>query len=381
MRAVVVGGGIGGLAAAAALRLVGWEAIVLEHATVLDPVGAGLGLADNALRALDRIGAGDAVRERGASAAVVRILSRQGAVITAVPVAKRGWELLGIHRADLQEALFDVAGHNAVHLGRGCSAFREERGRVVAELEDGSEEAGDVLVGADGIRSTLRAQLLADGPPEYAGYLGWRAVVSFEDERLEGAMSESWGSGLRFGLVPIGRGRLYWFASETAPEPPAPIVPGRKAELVRAAAGWHEPIEAVVDATPEHAISGTGIYWRKPVSRWGGGRATLLGDAAHPMTPDISQGAAQALEDAVVLAAALRGAVDVPAALRAYEAARRKRTSRIVKRSRALGRLAQSANPFATRARVALFKLPEAMQVRQQRWIVEHDLPTLSEPA
>ncbi len=324
------------------------------------------------------IGAGEAVRERGAAATRLRILSRRGDVIAELPIAARGWEMVGVHRADLQDALRRAAGETVVRLGTACTGFREQGGSVVATLEDGSEEAGDALLGADGIRSSVREQLIGDGPPEYAGYVGWRAVVSFEDARLEGTMSESWGRGLRFGLVPIGGGRLYWFASATAPEPDAPLVAGRRDELARAADGWHEPIAAAVTATPEDAISGTGIYWRKPAGRWGSGRVTLLGDAAHPMTPDLSQGAAQALEDAVVLAASLRDVEEVPAALRAYEEARRKRTATIVKRSRAAGRLAQSANPIVARLRSALFKLPASFQARQQAALVEHHLPPLS---
>jgi 2-polyprenyl-6-methoxyphenol hydroxylase-like FAD-dependent oxidoreductase len=165
-------------------------------------------------------------------------------------------------------------------------------------------------------------------------------VTDFEHESLRGRMTETWGRGVRFGLVPIGGGCLYWFVSESRGEPEAGLVRGRKEQLARLVEGWHEPIGAAIASTPEEAISGTGVYWRKPARIWGRGRITLLGDAAHPMTPDLSQGAAQALEDAVVLAAALRDAADPVAGLRAYESARRKRAARIVKRSRSAGNLA-----------------------------------------
>ena len=191
-------------------------------------------------------------------------------------------------------------------------------------------------------------------------------------------MTETWGRGVRFGLIPIGAGRLYWFVSETRAEPGAPLVPGRKQELARLVARWHRPIETVVDATPESAITGTGIYWRKPSPTWGRGRVTLLGDAIHPMTPDLSQGAAQALEDAVVLGASLRDAYDAVTGLRTYEAARRKRAAQIVKRSYAAGRLAQASSALGTRARDLLMgSLPDRLHGIQQRQIVDVELPRL----
>jgi 2-polyprenyl-6-methoxyphenol hydroxylase-like FAD-dependent oxidoreductase len=251
-------------------------------------------------------------------------------------------------------------------------------GRVAVALEGGEEVDGEVLVGADGLRSRIRAQLLDDGPPLYAGYTGWRAVTELASESLRGRMTETWGRGIRFGLIPIGRGRVYWFVSESRNEPDAPVVPARKAELSRFVKGWHEPIEAVVAATPEDAITGTGIYWRKPVHSWGRGRVTLLGDAAHPMTPDLSQGAAQALEDAVVLAASLRSAADPVAGLRLYEAARRKRTAQIVRRSYQAGRLAQASSGFGARFRdLVIGSLPNRLNGIQQARIVDTELPVL----
>jgi 2-polyprenyl-6-methoxyphenol hydroxylase-like FAD-dependent oxidoreductase len=234
------------------------------------------------------------------------------------------------------------------------------------------------VVGADGLRSETRAWLLGDEPPAYAGYVGWRAVTQLDDDRTHRRMTETWGRGVRFGLIPIGGGKLYWFVSESRSEPDAPLVPGQKDELARAVQGWHEPIEAAVASTPDEAIVGTGIYWRKPSRTWGRGRVTLLGDAIHPMTPDLSQGAAQALEDAVVLTASLREARDPIAGLRAYEAARWKRTAQIVKRSRAAGRLAQSRGLLGATLRDLLMgSLPNRLHGIQQAKIVDTGLPTL----
>jgi 2-polyprenyl-6-methoxyphenol hydroxylase-like FAD-dependent oxidoreductase len=375
VRALVVGGGIGGLAAGIALRRVGIDAVVLEQAPKLEAVGAGLGLAGNAVQALERLDVADEVRARGQAAGTLLARASSGKVL--VEVALQAREMLGVHRADLQEVLAGRLGE-ALRLASPCVGLHDHGERVSVTLEDGEELEGDVLVGADGLRSRTRTWLLGDGAPAYAGYTGWRAVTDFSDESLSGRMTETWGRGVRFGLVPIGGGRLYWFVSETRPEPDAPLVRGRKDKLAGLVAGWHEPIEQVVAGTSEDAISGTGIYWRKPTRTWGRGRVTLLGDAAHPMTPDLSQGAAQALEDAVVLAASLRDAPDPVSGLRRCEDARRRRTAQIVRRSRAAGRLAQSRGALGATVRDVLAgALPNRLHAAQQARLVATDLPEL----
>jgi 2-polyprenyl-6-methoxyphenol hydroxylase-like FAD-dependent oxidoreductase len=375
LRVLVVGGGIGGLAAGIALRRVGIEPMVVEQAQELEAVGAGLVLAANAVQALERLRVADAIRSRGLPTERLVALKPDGDAL--LDLSLEGREMLGLHRADLQEVLAGELG-GALRLGAACTGFRDDGERVTVRLDTGEELEGDLLVAADGLRSTSRAWLLDDGPPLYAGYTGWRAVTEFEHDSLRWRMTETWGRGVRFGLIPIGGGRLYWFVSESRPEPGAPLVPGRKEELARLVRGWHEPIEAAVASTPEDAISGTGIYWRKPTSAWGGGRVTLLGDAAHPMTPDLSQGAAQALEDSVVLAASLREAADPVSGLRAYEQARRDRTAQIVKRSQAAGRLAQSSSALGAGFRnLVIGSLPNRLHGIQQARIVDTELPSL----
>jgi 2-polyprenyl-6-methoxyphenol hydroxylase-like FAD-dependent oxidoreductase len=375
LKAVVVGGGIGGLAAGIALRRVGIEATVLEQAQELEAIGAGLGLASNAVQAFERLGVADQVRARGQAAETLVARKPSGASLIELPLT-RG-EMLGVHRADVQEVLASALG-DGLRLGAACTGFRDDGERLTVSLAGGEQVEGDVLVGADGLRSKTRAWLLQDGEPAYAGYMGWRAVTQLDDASLRGRMSETWGRGVRFGLIPIGSGRLYWFVSESRPEPEAPVVLGDKDRLARLVSGWHDPIQAAIASTPEEAISGTGIYARAPARTWGRGRVTLLGDAAHPMTPDLSQGAAQALEDAVVLAASLRDIDDPVIGLRAYEALRRRRTAPIVKRSRAAGRLAQSSGRVGANLRDFLMgSLPNRLHGIQQARIVDTELPAL----
>jgi 2-polyprenyl-6-methoxyphenol hydroxylase-like FAD-dependent oxidoreductase len=178
--------------------------------------------------------------------------------------------------------------------------------------------------------------------------------------------SESWGPGARFGLVPIGGGRLYWFTAEDAPDGAAPPAAPLE-EIRRRFADWHDPIPAVVGATDESTLSRTFVYDRPPAKRWGEGGVTLLGDAAHPMTPNLGQGAAQALEDAVVLGAELGRGGHPAEALRRYEARRRKRANGIVRQSWQAGRLAHLSSPWACAVRDAVMRaLPNRLAAAQQ---------------
>jgi 2-polyprenyl-6-methoxyphenol hydroxylase-like FAD-dependent oxidoreductase len=370
LRVVVVGAGIGGLATAVALRRAGHEVEVIERATALEEVGAGLSMAPNALAALDRLGVGEELRRRGGVARRILIRNRRGDVLSEIDAHGREWEVIGVHRADLQDVLVRAAAETDVRLGVACTGFTESSEAVAAILDDGSEVEGDLLVGADGIRSAVRARLDGDEPLRYAGYFGWRAVIDFDDPALRDTFTESWGPVFRVGLITIGRGRLYWFVSELAGED-APLPDDPNAYFRDRLRDWHDPIPAVVAATPRDTFSRLPIHDREPLKAWGRGRVTLLGDAAHPMTPNLGQGAAQALEDAIALADACSEAADPIAGVRAYERCRIPRTTMIVNRSRQLGRVAHLRNPVACRLRDALMKAtPERVQRRQQELVV-----------
>jgi 2-polyprenyl-6-methoxyphenol hydroxylase-like FAD-dependent oxidoreductase len=186
--------------------------------------------------------------------------------------------------------------------------------------------------------------MLGDGEPLYAGYTCWRGVTAEGGPPVE-ETSETWGPGRRFGLVPIDRGRIYWFATLNAPAGGRDEPGKARARLEALFAGWHPPVAEILAATPEEAILRNDILHRLPAPRWIEGHVALLGDAAHPMTPNLGQGACQAIEDAVILADCLAAESADPArALRNYELRRKPRADGFVRAALRLGRLAQIEN-------------------------------------
>jgi 2-polyprenyl-6-methoxyphenol hydroxylase-like FAD-dependent oxidoreductase len=281
-----------------------------------------------------------------------------------------------VHRGDLQADLFESVGPDSIRLGDACVAVREDAGAVCAVLESGAEEYGDVLVGADGIHSTVRRALFGAPDLRFVGSVAWRAVIPF-DHGPEESFVETWGPhGRRFGFIPIGLGRLYWFVAEPADEASYGPFAADKGALLEKVRAWHDPIPRVVDATPADDIFGTGVYDVRELSRWTRGRATLVGDAAHAMPPDAGQGAAQALEDAIVLARVLQGRRDAVDELGRFESLRRRRAGAVARRSRLAARVAGLKNPLAAPVRNALLSITgERVMIAQTARMVEYELP------
>jgi 2-polyprenyl-6-methoxyphenol hydroxylase-like FAD-dependent oxidoreductase len=365
--AVIVGAGIGGLAAAVALRNAGVAPIVVERAPELREAGFGLVMAANAVTALRLLGLHEDVAARAAQVRRAEIRTSRGELLTRFDYAALGWETYGILRSQLQEAMLAAVPAECLRLGTTCIDATED-GRAL--LAGGDAVAGDIVVGADGIHSTVRRSLFGREPIRYGGHRAWRAGVSFDDERVRDRFVEVWGVGGGFGFGPAGSGRVYWYCFEAVPEgAPAPKRP--RDELLRRYGAWFDPIPALIEATEPAAIEPTFTYDRRPRRSWGRGRLTLLGDAAHPMKPNIGQGAAQALEDAVVLGSCVREAGVSENALREYERLRKPRANRAVRASRQAGRAAEVRSPLGAHLRNGVMKaLPDRLAVAQQQRIV-----------
>ncbi len=377
--AVVVGAGIGGLTAALALGKTGWRVTVLERTTLPTEIGAGISLWPNAMRVLDLLAVGERVRaaaaplhgEGGLRVPSGRWVVRAGADAPLV-------EVVALHRADLHRILREALPDGILHTGATATAVHiDAAGPGTAVDYDGAggprQLAADVVVAADGLRSGIRRQLWPDArPPVYRGYTTWRAVTPPDAVRVTGG-GETWGSGERFGYLPLRDGRVYWFAVANAAadgsggsEATAAGSHGDGlASVRRRMGGWHDPIPRLLDATPADSVLHLDVCDLPALPSYVTGPVALLGDAAHAMTPDMGQGGCQAIEDAAVLAASLRED-DVPGALNRYDASRRPRTQSIVRASRRTGRFAQLQNPAAVGVRNALLRLtPPAVTMKQ----------------
>ncbi|ACQ78494.1 monooxygenase FAD-binding [Beutenbergia cavernae DSM 12333] len=379
--AVVVGAGIGGLTAAAALRRVGWSVRVLERSPEPQPTGAGIVLLANAMRCLDEIGAGDAIRGLGAAAYPGGTRTASGrwlARVDAERVAARfGSGAVVIHRAQLHDALAAVLGPDGVTYGAQVTDVEREPGptprALVRYLAGGTaqEVTGDVVVAADGAASALRGRFWpGHADLEYTGSTAWRAVASVPPGTVT-EMSETWAPGGAFGIVPMADGRVYWFATALRP------AGGREgdgaeelAEVRRLVAGWHDPIEAVLAATPPEAVLRHDISaLRHALPSYVRGPVALVGDAAHAMPPNLGQGGSQAIEDGIVLAASLATAAapaEVRDGLARYDAQRRPRSQQVQRLSWAMARFgAQLRHPAAVATRDAMVRIaPSAAVMR-----------------
>jgi 2-polyprenyl-6-methoxyphenol hydroxylase-like FAD-dependent oxidoreductase len=365
-RAVVIGGGIGGLSAALALQNVCdcRDVLVLERSRELRALGAGIALWPNAINVLRRLAVGEAVEAAGAVATQSRLYTWDGKPLS-VDVsgefaARFGAPLMLLHRADLHDALVAALPSGALRLGAECAGVEQDGVGAEARLADGSLQRADVVVGADGLRSTVRAKLFGDAPPRYSGLVAWRAVLSRDAEFVSALeVGEYWGFGSLFGIARIGGDRVYWYAAARAPEPTAGSGVD-KSDLLRRFGAWRDPIPALIEATSPEVILRTPLHDRPALPRWNEGRIALLGDAAHPMLPNLGQGAAQAIEDAAALAEALAAGDDVPSALELYAGRRRERAELVVKRSRQMARLAHLQNPVLVGLRNALMRRASA---------------------
>jgi 2-polyprenyl-6-methoxyphenol hydroxylase-like FAD-dependent oxidoreductase len=339
-RAIVAGAGIGGLTAAVALRRHGWDVTVLERARPLDPVGAGLGIAPNALHALDAIGLGGDVRGLSAVQGQGGLRRSNGRWLVRTDLgelaARFGDPQLVVLRADLVGLLAASLPPGALRTGvtvTGVDAGEEDRpARVVTGA--GDLEA-TLVVAADGIGSLIRTMLFPDHPgPAYSGFTAWRFVAPGPTTPVEPA--ETWGRGAVFGAIPLADSRVYCYASAAA-------LAGVRhddetAELKRRFGGWHEPIPGLIGSVTPADVLHDDVYWiAAPLPAYHRGRVAILGDAAHAMTPHLGQGACQAIEDAVVLASVAGPGAEIN--LAAYTAARMRRTRMVAEGSYRASRL------------------------------------------
>jgi salicylate hydroxylase len=366
LQAVVIGGGLGGTAAAVALTLAGINVRVYEQAALLAEVGAGVSLAPNGLRMLDRLDIGDGVARLGARHVATQLKLSDGRPVDHQPHQfTRAGGNVGIHRADLLALLAQRLPSGTVRTGHRCTGFSQDGEQAVVSFANGASDTADVVIGADGIHSVMQRFIVEPADPRFSGVVAYRGLVPSVDGYPAGTMRMWIGEGKHFLAFPVRAGQLLnyvGFVTAASALRESWSAPGDPAALAAHFNGWDPQIGEIIAAISGPGGNGFqwGLYDRAPLARWSDGCLTLLGDAAHPMLPHLGQGVNQALEDAVVLATLLGACADsaeIPQALAQYEQLRRERTARVQLGSQRNGAGYDSSGSTLT----------------DRRWIYEYD--------
>ena len=371
----IIGGGIGGLSAAIALQQAGIHVTLYERVGAIKEVGAGISLWPNAVKVLYQLGFKqqlDAIAftgDGGLRTSSGDWLARSHA---ATIEAMCGAPLVVLHRAELLDMLYRAVDPQVIHLNQECTGIEQTADGVTVRFRDGQTAQADVVIGADGIRSVVRTQLFGAQTPRYSGYTAWRGVANLD---IGSHGFEMFGRGRRFGVAPLSQHRVYWFATNNVPQDTPDSPAGRKADLLALFKGWADPVKRLIQATDEQTILHNDIIDLPPLKQWSSGRVTLIGDAAHAMTPNMGQGACQAIEDAAVIAKCLRESADPVAALQIYQAQRIVHTTAVVNRSLLIGKIGQVSNPVLVALRNLLLKLtPESATLRQLAPVITYEV-------
>ena len=379
MRVAIVGGGIGGVAAANALWQRGIEAHVYEQAPQLKEVGAGVALHPNGVRMLRKLGFGEEVEQYGARWLDPQFRHPDGRLVA------HWWpngpseavEIYGMHRADLLQMLLDRLPQEVVHPGHRCVDFSQSGTSATLTFDNGVEVAADVVVGADGIHSTLQPYVTEPPPPIFSGSVAYRGVIAADSVDWPAGQMRNWlGPGKHFLVFPVRANQLVnyvGFIKSDVHTRESWSAPGDPAKLAEEFKGWDPLVEAII-AHVEFTFW-WGLYDREPLARWTNGRLTLLGDAAHPMLPHVGQGANQAIEDGVTLATLLSRLPPLDA-LRLYEHVRKPHAARVQLSSRDNGARYDAASTDLSRRDQEL-----GNQRRDRAWMWDFDAQAEAELA
>jgi len=358
---IIIGGGIAGLTTAIALQQKNIDFKVFEAVPEIKAVGAGISLAGNAMRALKKLGMDEEVKNRGHLISSMIIEDDKGKRISVLDAEKlsreHGLDNVAIHRADLHQVLLNNVDRNKIFTGKLAIDFEERSEGVTIYFDDGSQEDGTAAIIADGIHSKIRKKLLPGVSPRYSGYTCWRGLVENRWNVQRNAI-EAWGANGRFGYVPIGNNKIYWFACKNAPMKDEMMSLFRISDLVDNFKDYAQPIPEIIKNTSDTDLIWNDIVDLKPISQYAFNRILLLGDAAHATTPNLGQGACMAIEDALDVANEIsRQSELIAGAFKSFERRRVPRAHYIVNTSYQLGKLSQWENPVLTKFRNVLLRI------------------------
>ncbi|MGG3804251.1 FAD-dependent monooxygenase [Metabacillus fastidiosus] len=372
-KAIIVGGGIAGLCAGIMLQQKGLEVEIFDKNMEPTVAGAGIIIAPNALEALKPYGIVDEIILQGNPSDGFCILSQRGKLLSKLQIPARFDKMYSLHRKDLHQILLSQLRSDTVHFAKDFQHIEQNNGEVKVTFRDGSVAEGDFLVAADGIHSSIRKQLLNKNLYRYAGYTCWRGIVSARSiPNVITDFSETWAANGRFGLVPLPNNQLYWYALINAEERDPRFAKYTPQDLAKHFIDYHEPAAMIINNTRPEQMIHRDIVDIQPMEQFFIGRTIFIGDAAHAITPNMGQGACQAIEDANILAECIKRNKRVEQAFKQYNAHRQKRIQDLSKQCWQLGKVAQYEKGAAVVLRNILLKsLPASMMRKQAQPIYE----------
>ncbi len=369
----IIGAGIGGLTTALTLQQKGLKVTVFESSSEIKPVGAGIIIANNAMQVFKKLGIQEKIENAGNKISYMKITDHKLKNISVVDLSTYEKEYgvcnIAIHRGTLQKILADEIGCESIALSKRLSAI-EKKELFKLTFEDKSSVESKIVIGADGIKSVVRNQLFKKSTIRNANQICWRGICEFDlPGKYHQELNEAWGKGKRFGFVKISDSKVYWYALRNIKKEK-----GEEESLLTLFKDFHIDILNIISATPKEDIIVGDIMDLKPIHQWQNENVCLVGDSAHATTPNLGQGACQAIEDAYVLGKLLQKGVSIENTFKEYERLRRKKAHRIVKTSWAIGKMAQIDNNFGIWIRnLVLRNLPNASNKKQMDMIFKLD--------
>jgi 2-polyprenyl-6-methoxyphenol hydroxylase-like FAD-dependent oxidoreductase len=368
MKIIIVGAGIAGITTSISLIQKGFSVQLFEKVQHDRSTGAGIVLGNNALRVLDQLGIYKKIVGNSIIPSRNNVLSWKGERLAAIkPLEKNEntHSFACLSRSKLYEILKSSLPYNLITFGKKLTDVTPRGEDVQITFDDGSRLTCDLLLACDGIHSSIRNALFSGSKIRYAGYTCWRGITSPIPGIQEKAFTETWGSNGRFGIAPIEDDRYYWYALKNTSADNESYMKWTKADLMTNFEQYHSPIRELILSTNTEAIMKHDIFDVKPLKHYTLGRVALVGDAAHATTPNLGQGACQAIEDAYVIAETLSNYQDVEQALKVYQKLRKKPATKIVNLSWKIGKIAQLESPHLCSLRDIILKLQNKLQEKK----------------
>jgi len=361
----IIGAGIGGLTTALIAKQRGINVNIFESSTEIKPVGAGIILANNAMQIFQKLGLQEKIEKVGNRISYIKITDEQLKNISVSELSefekKYGVHNIAIHRGELQKILVDEIGYDHIYLSKRLTQI-EKTEFLKLTFEDHSTFVGKVVIGADGIKSVVRNQLFAESSLRNADQICWRGICEIDlPQKYHNELNEAWGKGKRFGFVKISDRKVYWYALANSKN-----VKVNDISLTKFYDEFHIDIINIISATQKEQIIVSDIFDLKPIDKWQKDNVCLIGDAAHATTPNLGQGACQAIEDAYVLGKLLDKGLSIEKAISEYESLRRKKAHMIVNTSWTFGKIAHIENNFGVWLRnLTIRNMPKSVNKKQ----------------